>query len=249
MFHQRHNHRPKRRAGRTLGFSLVELLAVVAILLLLLSLLFPLLAEGRKRADLARCAANLRQLYALCIGFAATNNSLLPQGLSENPQQLSARANYTNFALVNEFMKTNGYPRDLWYCPSFPNARALMTAWGDPNYYKTAGGTGTPGEFPIGYTYAGNPTQGSIWKYKVPPPRTLQDLMDEKACLAWDYCKAPRPSPLKGGDVAVWSYFPHFGENRPSACQYLMGGGHVRRKPVDELELRYNYIHPGELYW
>ena len=245
-----HTTRRADRTGRRYGFSLVELLAVVAIILLVLSLLFPLLSAGRQRAEQVRCAANLRQLYALCVGFAAVNNSLLPEGLSENPQQLSARAGYTNFALVNEFMMTNGYPRDLWYCPSFATARAQMnTAWANPTFFSQPGGTGTNGEFPIGYIYAGNLTQRALYKFKVPPPRTLQDLMDKGTALAWDVCKAPRPSPLKGGDVPVWTYFPHFGPLNSTVCQLLKGGGGVERRNVDQIQQRYNYIHPGELYW
>lgn len=50
--------------GRAAGFSLVELLAVVAIILILLTLLLPLLQPVQRQARLAKCQANLRQLYA-----------------------------------------------------------------------------------------------------------------------------------------------------------------------------------------
>lgn len=44
-------------------FTLVEMMAVVALVLLLLSLLLPALARIRNQADIALCGSNLKQLY------------------------------------------------------------------------------------------------------------------------------------------------------------------------------------------
>lgn len=53
---------------RSRGFTLVELLAVVAIILLLFALLFPLTSILTRRARIALCKSNLRQLYLGMIG-------------------------------------------------------------------------------------------------------------------------------------------------------------------------------------
>lgn len=222
------------------GFTLIELLAVIAILLLLVSLLAPALGTARKRATLVPCASNLRQLYALCTTYAGDNNGELPQGLSENGQMLNL--NLPKFKVLNKFMQDTGYSPTLWYCPSLP------PQFGKPSQWAIDAG-GTPGEFPIGYFYTGNVTKGSLWKFKVPPPNTLAELTATNAAFIWDICKAYRPSPIPGRDVTDWWIFPHYGIEEPGVCQYMMGNGSVVRKKKDELEQRYNYIHPGEIYW
>lgn len=231
------------------AFTLIELLAVVAVVLLLLSLLVPTLSSARKRANLVPCMNNLRQLYSLCLGYAGDNNGSLPQGLSENPEQLNAKL--SSFTNLLKFTSNYGYTAKIWYCPSFPNAEAILAvpAWANRNYPGPYMRTGTDGEFPIGYFYSGNPTPGSLWKYDVPPPASLQDLIQTNIAFIWDYCQAPRPSPLLAKDVPVWNVFPHHGGEDPSVCQFMMANGSVTKKKLQELEQRYHYIGPGEVYW
>jgi prepilin-type N-terminal cleavage/methylation domain-containing protein/prepilin-type processing-associated H-X9-DG protein len=45
------------------GFTLVELLAVIAIILILVAVLFPFLGSAKRRANIPVCQSNLRQLY------------------------------------------------------------------------------------------------------------------------------------------------------------------------------------------
>jgi len=234
------------------GFTLIELLAVVALVLLLLSILVPLVGQARRRADLIPCLSNLRQLYTVCVGYAQEYNKQLPMGLSENPFQLSTRTNYTDFARLNAYMKDLGHSPTVWYCPSLPKNRCGdVTAWGDSSYGGSGkpGSTGTPGEFPIGYFYVGNVTRTAEWKFDVLPPRTLDDLMRSGVALAWDYCRAFRPSPELAVDVSNWDIFPHHGTMNPAVCQMLMGNGSVQRKPITELQQRFHYIAPIEVYW
>jgi prepilin-type N-terminal cleavage/methylation domain-containing protein len=53
---------PRRAPARRAGFTLVELLVVLALVALLTSLLLPALAGARRCAHAARCLGNLRQL-------------------------------------------------------------------------------------------------------------------------------------------------------------------------------------------
>src|SRR5690606_28733223 len=55
--------------SRKYGFTLIEMLVVIAILLLLLSLLFPATRAGREIAREIRCRSNLRELGAGMIAF------------------------------------------------------------------------------------------------------------------------------------------------------------------------------------
>jgi prepilin-type N-terminal cleavage/methylation domain-containing protein len=59
------------RERKRAGFTLLELLLVSLILGILAALLFPVLAQARKEARMARCTANLRQLGMACSLYAA----------------------------------------------------------------------------------------------------------------------------------------------------------------------------------
>jgi prepilin-type N-terminal cleavage/methylation domain-containing protein len=53
------------------GFTLVELLLVIATIALLAALLFPVLSSARKQARMSRCTANLRQIGTALSLYAA----------------------------------------------------------------------------------------------------------------------------------------------------------------------------------
>jgi prepilin-type N-terminal cleavage/methylation domain-containing protein/prepilin-type processing-associated H-X9-DG protein len=60
------------------GFTLVELLVVVAIIAVLIAILLPALAKAREAAIRIQCASNLRQLCAITIGYASDNRGRYP---------------------------------------------------------------------------------------------------------------------------------------------------------------------------
>ncbi|MBI3910171.1 MAG: prepilin-type N-terminal cleavage/methylation domain-containing protein [Armatimonadetes bacterium] len=49
-------------AGRRVGFTLIELLTVIAIIAILVAIIFPVMASMRKRAQVAQCISNMRQI-------------------------------------------------------------------------------------------------------------------------------------------------------------------------------------------
>jgi len=61
------------RATR-LGFTLLELLAVIAIVGLLLAMIFPAIQKAKVRAKQASCASNLRQLHLATMMYLAEND-------------------------------------------------------------------------------------------------------------------------------------------------------------------------------
>ena len=67
--------RTRRGAG---GFTLVELLIVIAIIMLLLCLLFPAIHRVQDDARTVQCLSNVRQLTAASILYAQGNNGNLP---------------------------------------------------------------------------------------------------------------------------------------------------------------------------
>ena len=60
------------------GFTLVELLVVVAVIAVLASLLFPVFGQAREKARLASCTSNQRQLTAAVLIYAQDNDEMLP---------------------------------------------------------------------------------------------------------------------------------------------------------------------------
>lgn len=76
-------HHEKRRNGKN-AFTLVEILAVAAILVLLVALLFPFVQSSMQRAASARCINNLRTLGVGAHSYAAENNGRLPRRIQSS---------------------------------------------------------------------------------------------------------------------------------------------------------------------
>jgi prepilin-type N-terminal cleavage/methylation domain-containing protein len=73
------------------GFTLVEFMVVIGIVVLLTALLMPSLSKARQAADRLRCANHLRQVGAAIVGFLDDNADRLPvlTAVQENPPRYS----------------------------------------------------------------------------------------------------------------------------------------------------------------
>lgn len=107
-----------RRFRRPAGFTLLELLCAIAVLLVLAALFFPLLAHFRKVAQNVRCAGHLRGIGTGLIAYASDHGGgLIPAAV--------IRTNLFWFDELNPYL---GYPQ---YGPQsvFPEATATHTAF------------------------------------------------------------------------------------------------------------------------
>ena len=83
------------------GFSLVEMLVVIAIICILMALLFPILGNMRANAMRVVCGNNLHQVALVCQAYAMDNGGALPSGESGCPSAF----NFKSGAVVDAYMK------------------------------------------------------------------------------------------------------------------------------------------------
>ena len=66
------------------GFTLIEVLVVIAIISLLASILFPVFAKARESGRRSACLSNQRQVGMAILLYAQDNEELFPNGLNRN---------------------------------------------------------------------------------------------------------------------------------------------------------------------
>ncbi len=67
-----------RKSNLQAGFTLVELLTVIAVIAILAAILFPVIRSVRQKSNTMECASNLRQIHVALNLFANDNNGELP---------------------------------------------------------------------------------------------------------------------------------------------------------------------------
>jgi prepilin-type N-terminal cleavage/methylation domain-containing protein len=104
---------------RRRGFTLVELLVVIAMIALLIAMLLPTLAASREAANRVQCASNLRSIGQIVYAFARDHGDRVPE-TQDTPHSGAGgwfpTWMYTKdyFSLVDDY----GADQTLFICPS-----------------------------------------------------------------------------------------------------------------------------------
>ena len=117
--------RPRSARNRP-GFSLIELLVVLGILVVLLSLLLPAMNRAREQSRRAVCVSNLHNIGAAIMKYATENNGKLPQHFG-NSYWLFDIPLKTRDAIVQA-----GAVRNSFYCPSNEDIQNADGLWNFP---------------------------------------------------------------------------------------------------------------------
>ncbi|MBV9848990.1 MAG: DUF1559 domain-containing protein [Armatimonadetes bacterium] len=116
------------------GFTLVELLVVIAVISVLAAIILPVFASARERARQASCASNLRQLGMAFSEYAQDNDELLP-GATDGSGGAGVEGGWVFYSVFGSpapaaFDVTRGglYPyvksKEVFVCPDDGQARA-----------------------------------------------------------------------------------------------------------------------------
>jgi prepilin-type N-terminal cleavage/methylation domain-containing protein/prepilin-type processing-associated H-X9-DG protein len=139
------------------GFTLIEVLVVVAIIALLIAILLPSLQKARDSARTAVCASNMKQ------GVNGSITHLLESGMRKERWS-------TNFGWAVRSLKVNKGQTGIFSCPTDPAPKpipAVLDSMYEGSNYR--GTTGSDGIFNRVFR------QGNSWR------TDIEDLVDEDA--------------------------------------------------------------------
>ncbi len=112
---QRVFHRRNDEPTGSAGFTLVELMVVVAMTAVLTALLLPALSGAKEKARRAVCKSDLHQLYVAFDMYAANNTDVLPSAADNNGNYHSIRLSDQTFTNLVGYAGGNS---NIFYCPN-----------------------------------------------------------------------------------------------------------------------------------
>lgn len=246
MSERRTTQRGGKGASAGNGFTLVELLVVIAVIAILAAILLPVLHKGQQAAQSAACLNNLRQLQ-VCWHLYYQDNSdvLVPnnsvafiepgtntsssniQGLSWLPD-VDARTEINPSGIINGLLYQYNSQLGIYHCPS--DMSTLETQDGQPlsqlrwrSYNMSQSVNGNPTyDYSIYHTI---PMWDKVTEIRQPDPTSAFVFIDEDSdcILDAEFGNPPAGSPYY--EQGVWWDLPSSRHNRGGNVSFV--DGHV----------------------
>lgn len=218
--------RRRSRASANAGFTLVELLAVLAVLGILAALLLPAAGKVRNNARRTQCVSNLRQLGAGWLSYANDNSGRLPSVAWKNIPTDPSNPGIRTYVGLPASVSGSWLQPTVFTCPSLQADKATAT---EESFLRT---------FSVNYNasdiYSGGPVGSRVKQRlsKINRPSQFAVAMDgacDPSRARNDrYTQSVRND--KGAGLLAMIQRPHAGH-----ANVLFADGHVASDPQDAL--------------
>lgn len=115
------------RGKSSAGFTITELLAVIAIIAILTTIIIPVIGRVREAAHVSQCGSNLRQVGVALALFAQDNDGYYPEGGNGANQSLNGCDFASQLIMAGYVGRRSG----MFSCPSDPGVRDSLVPVGE----------------------------------------------------------------------------------------------------------------------
>lgn len=238
---------PSRRYCR--GFTLVEVLIVIGIIVVLISILLAVVHGARQQAKMALCRNNLRELGVAATNYAMSNNGAYPATTHFGGHWMTDVSKFTATQLMNA-----GVARDQFYCPFWreDNVEEIDTLWGFGTTYHVTGYLFMFGPDKLSMMVLNAP---KTWKVRLTDAAGRNP--DDTELIADVTLSYPNAARFDGiaryydvdrprGDIISYTS-AHLRDTRPQGGNVLFMDGHVDWRPFADMRVRTTVL--GAEHW
>ena len=142
-------HQSSKRAS---GFTLVELLTVIAIIAILAALLFPVFARAKAAAKKTQCISNLRQIGDAITLYMGDSDGIFPHALDASDKYDSQiwsqfpqyQTQIANMPFLKDVLQPYLHSQEIFHCPADTGTAILDSHFPDsflssPSMFQTFG--------------------------------------------------------------------------------------------------------------
>lgn len=224
------------------GFTLIEVLVVVAIIALLVAILLPSLNRARENAISATCLSGQHQVGVALRMYAQHNQGYLPQQIPNMVEWIIEPARRG----IEKELGKNNYHKVL-FCPNDDITRnpelEKMSPWPPVDIFSTRA-------YRIGYYYVGNPTWKGAPGDNVPSADSFWVDLNRNGKIRDEYvCKIDEKKAdqmvlmtcriIPQGPQEFWR-FRHPFDDKKGWSNVVCGDGHAERRPYFKAKVRWH---------